>query len=100
LTALYKLNLAIKPKYNIENFVNQYTPEFIEIGSFQYMLAAYHFLITENYDDGIYYLEEASIYAAGYMEEFTDTFPEIIAIAKNNKKLNSLIELNNNNYEL
>jgi tetratricopeptide (TPR) repeat protein len=99
LVALYKLNLALNPEYNIEIFVDQYIPEFIETGSFQYMLAAYHLLITENFDNGIYHLEEASVYAPGFMEEFTDTFPEIIAIAKNNKKLTSLIELNNGNYE-
>ncbi len=99
LIALYKLNKALSPGYNIELFVDKHNSDFIETSSFQYMLAAYHLLITENFDNGIFHLKEAINYAPGYMEEFMDTFPELANISKSNKKLAQLTENNNRNYE-
>jgi len=100
LIALYKLHKALTPEYNIQLFVDEYTAKFIETASFQYMLAAYHLLITENFESGIFHLKEAIYYAPGFMEEFLDTFPEIINIAKQNDELTQLTELNNGNNEL
>jgi tetratricopeptide (TPR) repeat protein len=99
LLALFKLNKALNPAYNIELFVDEYSKQFIETASFQYMLSAYHLLIRENTESGVYHLEEAIKYAPGYTEEFVDTFPEVATIAKDSKKLSQLIELNNGNYE-
>ncbi|MFO8001484.1 MAG: tetratricopeptide repeat protein [Marinilabilia sp.] len=100
LIALFKLHKALTPGYNIELFVDQYTPRFIETGSFQYMLAAYHLLITEDIGTGIHHLSEAGIYAPGFIQEFLETFPEVINIAKKHKTLAQLTELNNGNNEL
>jgi tetratricopeptide (TPR) repeat protein len=100
LIALYKLHKALSPGYNIELFIDDYNSTFIETISFQYMLGAYHLLITENIDKGISHLKDTNAYAPGYMEEFLDTFPEIAVMAKNNEKLANLTELNNLNYEL
>ena len=98
--ALYKLEKALNPEFNIEVFIEKYTSKLIETASFHYMLAIYHLVITENFDNGIDHLEAALLNAPGYIEELTDLFPEIISLAKNNKQLSSLIELNNGNYEL
>ncbi|MGQ1889695.1 tetratricopeptide repeat protein [Thermophagus sp. OGC60D27] len=98
-SALFKLEKALNPDFNIEIFIEQYTQKFVETASFQYMLAAYHLMITENLDNGIYHLELAVVNAPGYIEELTDLFPEIISLARNNEQLSSLIELNNGNYE-
>jgi hypothetical protein len=100
LLALFKLHKALSPEYNIQHFVEEYTPRFIETGSFQYMLAAFQLLIHEDLEKGIFHLEEALVYSPGFMQEFLDTFPEIINMAKNNKKLAQITNLNNGNNEL
>ncbi|SFE50283.1 tetratricopeptide repeat protein [Thermophagus xiamenensis] len=98
--SLFKLEKALNPEYNIELFVYDYTSKLIEAPSFQYMLAAYHLLITENLKKSFYHLKEAISNAPGFIDELTDLFPEILDIAKNNNQLSNLIELNNRNYEL
>ncbi|MFW6267685.1 MAG: tetratricopeptide repeat protein [Marinilabiliaceae bacterium] len=100
LLALYKLNKALTPDYNIQVFVEEHFKQFIETGSFQYMLAAFHFLIDENMEKGIHHLEQAGIYAPGFIPEFLDTFPQILNLAKNNEKLAQLTNQNNGNNEL
>ncbi|PWE00661.1 tetratricopeptide repeat protein [Marinilabilia rubra] len=93
LIALFKLNLALNPEYNLELFIDEYSDDFMETASFQYFLAAYHLLITENMDNGIHHMSEAVIYASGYAQDLTDSFPEINEIAKNNQKLADLLQM-------
>lgn len=95
LIALFKLNIALNPEYNLELFIDDYAGDFMETAAFQYYLAAYHILITENMENGIHYLDEAVNCAPGNLQSLIDLFPEIKEAAKNHQQLAELIRLNN-----
>jgi tetratricopeptide (TPR) repeat protein len=94
LIALFKLNKALTPNYNIELFVDEYGSGFMETASFHYILGAYHILITEDLEQGLNLLSEAVNYAPGYIEELIEVFPGIESVCHENPELADFIELN------
>ncbi|WP_462317267.1 tetratricopeptide repeat protein [Marinilabilia sp.] len=94
LIALFKLNQALNPEYNLELFIEEFSGDFLETVSFQYFLAAYHILITENMENGIHFLDEAVSNAPWNLKDLTDLFPEVKEIAKKHHQLSELLRVN------
>ncbi|WP_291855565.1 tetratricopeptide repeat protein [Marinilabilia sp.] len=92
--ALFKLSKALKPNYNIELFVDEYSSKFMETASFHYILGAYHILITEDFGEAIKLLTEAVNFAPGYIEELMEAFPGIQPICQENPEIADFIEQN------
>lgn len=92
--ALFKLSKALNPDYNIELFVDEYGTKCIETASFQYILAAYHILITEDIEQGTQLLNSTINSAPGYLEDLLEAFPGLNSAIKESTELKDFIAQN------